>query len=65
MLYEVITSSDRTLIRHLMETLPQTPDEIKTLWVNFQGKQHLLGIAYLKEIDWFSLTFIDTTELDP
>ncbi len=55
---------DMAAIRTAMNTLSQTPDAIKTLWVNFQGKQYLLGIAYLKEIDWFSLTFIDTTALD-
>lgn len=36
---------------------------IRTLWVNYDGKKRLLGIAYLKELGWFSVTLIDSKEL--
>jgi len=38
-------------------------DQIRTLWIDFEGKKQLLGIAYLHELNWFSLTLIDSQEL--
>lgn len=40
-----------------------TQESVNTLWVTFEGKKQLLGIAYLKELGWFSLTLIDSKEL--
>jgi diguanylate cyclase (GGDEF)-like protein/PAS domain S-box-containing protein len=50
-------------IQAQMKPLLFAPDDIKTLWVNFEGKKQLLGMAYLQEFGWFSLTFIDPQEL--
>lgn len=33
--------------------------EVTALWVNYRGKRHLLGMAYLPEIGWYDLTLID------
>ena len=33
--------------------------EVTTLWVNYRGARHLLGMAYLPEIGWYDLTLID------
>ena len=38
-------------------------DEVSTLWVNYLGKSHLLGIAYLPEIGWYDLTLMDEKSL--
>jgi len=50
-------------VKKIMQMLTHNPEKIGTLWVNFEGKKSLLGIAYIKEIDWFSLTLIDAGEL--
>jgi len=54
---------DINAIESAIDELHVKPDDIKTLWVEFEGKKHLMGIAYLKEINWFSLTLIDSKEL--
>ena len=36
---------------------------IKTFWVTFQGKKKLLGMSYLEELNWYSITLIDAKEL--
>ena len=38
-------------------------DVIETLWCSIDGKQQLVGIAYLDEIGWFSITIIDPEQL--
>jgi diguanylate cyclase (GGDEF)-like protein len=38
-------------------------DELSTMWVNYLGRQHLLGIAYLPEIGWYDLTLMDEKSL--
>lgn len=38
-------------------------DEVTTMWVNYMGRQHLLGIAYLPEIGWYDLTLMDEKSL--
>lgn len=38
-------------------------DAIETLWCTIDGKQQLVGIAYLDEIGWFSITIIDADQL--
>ena len=60
---QFLNERDLEEIQAQMRTLHNTPDDIKTLWVDFEGKKQLLGIAYLQEFGWFSLTFIDPQEL--
>jgi diguanylate cyclase (GGDEF)-like protein len=38
-------------------------NDINTMWVNYLGKSHLLGIAYLPEIGWYDLTLMDEKSL--
>ncbi|MBU0689817.1 MAG: diguanylate cyclase [Gammaproteobacteria bacterium] len=33
--------------------------EVSTLWVEYQGERHLLGISYLPELGWYDLTLMD------
>lgn len=56
---------DLERIKVSMEELQASSDEngVQTLWIDVAGNKQLLGIAYLKEIGWFSLTVVDSKEL--
>ncbi len=41
----------------------KNPNAIETLWVNVGDKKELLGIAYQRDIGWFSMTLFDANEL--
>ena len=58
-----VHKNDRTAIHEAIKYLSAHPDDIRTFWVEYDGSKKLLGISYLKEIDWFSLTLIDAKEL--
>ena len=38
-------------------------NDVKTLWITYEGKKQLVGIAYLKELGWYSITKIDSQNL--
>jgi diguanylate cyclase (GGDEF)-like protein len=50
-------------LRQAMRRLEQSGEAVSTLWVTFQGRRHLLGVAYLPEIGWFDLTLMDPRAL--
>lgn len=52
-------------IKQVMDELEASEEEagVRTLWVTFDGKKQLIGIAYLKELGWFSITIVDLKEL--
>ena len=60
---QFVNKNDLNSIQNQMHSLLLDPEAIKTLWIDFEGKKRLLGMAYLKEFGWFSLTFIDPQEL--
>jgi diguanylate cyclase (GGDEF)-like protein len=41
------------------ELLGKPAGEVATLWVEFQGERHLLGISWLPELGWYDLTLMD------
>lgn len=55
---------DRDVISETIQYLSKHPDDIRTFWVEYDGRKQLLGMSYLKEVDWFSLTLIDEKELE-
>jgi len=59
------TQHDISLIKNAMTMLRLTGerDKVATQWVNIDGKRVLVGVAYLAEIDWYSITMIDSNEL--
>lgn len=59
----LFNEKDTLRIKKAMQMLTYDPEKIGTLWVTFEGKKSLLGVAYIKEIGWFSLTLIDAGEL--
>ena len=50
-------------LRVVMQQLENSPEQYKTLWVDFADGKHLLGVAYLPEVGWFDLTLMDTDSL--
>ena len=56
-------SRDLDAIKSAMQELYVFDEEIRTLWVSFEGKKRLLGLSYLKEVGWFNMTLIDSNEL--
>lgn len=55
----LLTATDVEHLREVMLRLEKTPGQTATLWVTYEGKKHLLGVAYLPEISWFNLSFMD------
>lgn len=53
------------LLRKEIKILEKSENEnlVKTLWMEIDGKEYIVGIAYLKEVDWFSVSIIDASEL--
>ena len=43
-------------LKDLMGQLKSTPEKIETVSLNIGGNKTLVGVGYLKEIDWFNLT---------
>ena len=39
--------------------------EVKTGFVNLNGKRHLAGVVFLEDIGWFEITFLDLATLLP
>ncbi|MBE0491035.1 MAG: GGDEF domain-containing protein [Sulfurospirillum sp.] len=63
MKFFISDAKDLAILKETMQELSKNPDEVRSILVTFEGKKELLGVAYLKEIDWFSLTLIDAKEL--
>ncbi|OHC91340.1 MAG: hypothetical protein A3J87_04535, partial [Sideroxydans sp. RIFOXYB12_FULL_59_6] len=56
--------ADMVAIQRTAQALLDKPDgEISTLWVNYQGGRHLLGMAWLPELGWYDLTLMDEQSL--
>ena len=56
---------DTKEIKKAMSELKNSPnsDAVKTLWITYEGKKQLVGIAYLREFGWYSITKIDSQNL--
>lgn len=50
--------ASRARLRNLLEKIKAAPDTVETTYLNIDGQNKLIGIAYLPEIDWFNLTVI-------
>ncbi|MDD2702042.1 MAG: diguanylate cyclase, partial [Sideroxydans sp.] len=58
------SSTDVAAIQRAANALLGKPaGEIATLWVNYQGGRHLLGMAWLPELGWYDLTLMDEQSL--
>lgn len=55
---------DIAKLRSAIKSITAQPEgETATLWVNYRGGKHLLGLAYLPEIAWYDLTLMDEKSL--
>jgi diguanylate cyclase (GGDEF)-like protein len=52
-------------LRQLADELQKNPasGEVRTMWVNYRGEKHFLGIAYLPEVGWYDLTLMNEKSL--
>jgi diguanylate cyclase (GGDEF)-like protein/PAS domain S-box-containing protein len=55
--------ADNENLRQVMRQLEKSDGKVATLVVNFKGTPHLLGVAYLPTLDWFSLTLMSNKTL--
>ena len=46
-------------LRMVMQRLMHKDSASEMLRVNYHGREHLLGVAYIPELDWFDLTLIE------
>jgi diguanylate cyclase (GGDEF)-like protein len=49
----------------LMQGLQTQPDAVLTDFVTIEGRRHIVGVAYLPEIDWYELTLMDLDVILP
>ena len=54
--------SSRNRLSSLFQELKSAPSQIKTISLQMNGEDRLLGIAYMKEIDWFNITIITPSD---
>ncbi|MGI4813721.1 MAG: SpoIIE family protein phosphatase [Janthinobacterium lividum] len=59
----VDSDAAREHLRDAFALAQRNPDTVRTLFVSQQGRQRLLGIAYLPQIDWFVVTEMDLKQL--
>ena len=59
----LLSEADVMPLRTAMREMESTPDKIKNIWVQFNGSEYLLGIAYLPEVGWYDLTLISPQSL--
>lgn len=50
--------TSREYLKSVLQNIKATPEKIETIYLKIGGQNRLLGIAYLKEIDWFNITVI-------
>lgn len=55
--------NDIDYVKKMMQELEISKDdtEVKVFYISFEGKKQLVGLAYLKELGWFSLSVVDFT----
>lgn len=55
---------DTARLQAVMQQLRQgKKEQVETIWVEFQGEMHLLGVSWLPELGWFDLTLINPVNL--
>lgn len=56
--------ADIKRLQQVMQTQKLSPSDNSTFLVDFEGKKHLLGVAFMPEIGWFDLTLMDEQSLN-
>ncbi|MBA4383052.1 MAG: GGDEF domain-containing protein, partial [Sideroxydans sp.] len=57
--------SDLVRFHQITDELQKDPTsgEVRTMWVQYRGVNHLLGVAYLPEVGWYDLTLMNEKSL--
>ncbi len=55
--------ADMAALQSTAVALLDTPGQIETLWVEYQGARRLLGVAWIPELGWYDLTLMDEQSL--
>lgn len=55
----------RKVLEQAMADARQHRDEVVSGFVTSKGRRHLMAVAYIPELDWFEITFIDIAKLLP
>lgn len=51
-------------LQKIIDELKNTKSsEIKTLWLDFDSHRHLVAVSYIKQLDWFNITAVDSDTL--
>ena len=56
---------DRLAVYAAMKELESVKKSMISRFVNIKGQRHLVGVAYLPEIDWYEITLLDLDVLMP
>ena len=56
---------DLLAVQKAMMSLVDQKSAVSTLFATLKGKRHLVGVAYLPEIDWYEITLLDLDVLLP
>lgn len=55
----LLRKDDVRRLESTMQQLKGKPDQVETMWVEFSGERHLLGVSWLPELGWYDLTLIN------
>jgi serine phosphatase RsbU (regulator of sigma subunit) len=53
------SDEQRAMLAAAMLTANATPEAIQTLWVTLEGRERLLSVGYISELDWYLITALD------
>lgn len=61
----IFSHDDVTKIKQAVDALSESlnPNDMRTMWVTVDGEKKLLGIAYQRDVGWFSLTLFGAQQL--
>lgn len=55
--------TDRQLLKTAMERLKNQPEEVVTLFLKVEGREQLVGLAYLPEMQWYNVTVMNPEQI--
>ncbi|MDN3577699.1 biofilm regulation protein phosphatase SiaA [Chitinimonas viridis] len=58
-LFRLLKPDDEIAVRQAMQAAEAQPNGVHTTWVSLAGKQQLLAVAYLPELQWHVATAVD------
>lgn len=62
-IFNLLTEPSEQQLRTIMARLIKNPTQAETIVANIDGHNELLGIAYVKELNWYNITFLDVNQI--